>query len=869
MRRRITLYIGGERADLDDGSFLLFNYTAEDTDSPAVVRNSFSRTVTLPGTPRNNAIFGSFFRLDRVTQYGIGGTGVDFDPTQKTPFVIYDEAGQVLESGYLKLDRVKGSGASAQYACTLYGGLGSFFYSLAYDAQGNKRSLADLDFLGTADPATEMNFTINRANIAAAWARLGGDDTAPALWDVLNFAPCYNGRPGGSFDADKALIHAESAGLLTSDEEGRATRGGFVLASLTKDYTDWEMHDLRSYLQRPVLRVKALFAALSSQANNGGWTVNLDPAFFNADNPYYEKAWLTLPVLNTLDVEITEASGNLSWALGSAIIIPGGGNASANYKVAARFRPAVTPATAQTAPMYLHCFDQNNGSYLNVIRYRITGYDALDNVLAVSTVHVSSMRVTRDGVPTIDFLGHFDATGAWVGEDVIIGLEAQGLHHIVIERTALPFAWDNTHGGIGDAVWTNTAYYNSIVSVTAFGQGNVVIGYSSRTSGSARSGSVITKGMLLKTKATPAEYLLSFAKMFNLRFLCDKATKTVSILARSTFFNGVVEDLSRRVDHTQEPEKQPLVFDQRWYDWALPVEGEFADYYANVYGRQYGVHRVNTAYAFNADVKDVLEGSVYRGACEVLAVGKYFVDFTLVGGPTPVYHPAIFLDQGGTYALYASDGKTEDYPLPVPPSTAIWTWWNAARQTYDAFSKAQFHDKDGKGLDTRDTLLFFDGVEDVSGLRLSLTDDTPLMMALNSNTPCWLPDACVWDEAAVVAALPRFSRYVREDGEIVKSWDMGTPLEVAIPGAVFADDSGIFPQYWASYIADRYDDDTAVMTCRVNLAGIQVGEDLLRRFWWYGGALWALNKISNYSMTTWDLTDCEFVKVQDPDNYTE
>ena len=59
------------------------------------------------------------------------------------------------------------------------------------------------------------------------------------------------------------------------------------------------------------------------------------------------------------------------------------------------------------------------------------------------------------------------------------------------------------------------------------------------------------------------------------------------------------------------------------------------------------------------------------------------------------------------------------------------------------------------------------------------------------------------------------------------------------------------------------------MKCKVNLSGMQVGQDLMRDFYWYDNTIWMLNKIENYSMTTDDLTECEFVKVKDIKNYTE
>ena len=81
MRNKVQLYIGGKRADLDDGSFILFTYTAEELTNPTIVRNSFSRQITLKGTPTNDEIFGHIYRNDRLTQYGGGTTGPDFDPT--------------------------------------------------------------------------------------------------------------------------------------------------------------------------------------------------------------------------------------------------------------------------------------------------------------------------------------------------------------------------------------------------------------------------------------------------------------------------------------------------------------------------------------------------------------------------------------------------------------------------------------------------------------------------------------------------------------------------------------------------------------------------------------------------------------------
>ena len=68
-------------------------------------------------------------------------------------------------------------------------------------------------------------------------------------------------------------------------------------------------------------------------------------------------------------------------------------------------------------------------------------------------------------------------------------------------------------------------------------------------------------------------------------------------------------------------------------------------------------------------------------------------------------------------------------------------------------------------------------------------------------------------------------------------------------------------------MTDRYDDDTFILSCKVDLRGLFVGRELMNRFFYYQGAIFVLNKIINHSLTTWDETECEFVKVQDKSNY--
>lgn len=882
MRRKIELWVGNLRADLADDSFILMNYTVEDLTSPAIVKNSFSKQITLPGTTANNRIFGEIFRNDRQTQYhATNETGINFDPTRKTTWRIYNERSEVLDSGYLRLNGVtRKRNTVVEYKVTLYGGLGSFLYGLAYNESGEKRTLADLDFLGTANPATELNFTLNAAAVNAAWQRIAAATGNPSqLWDIINFAPCYNGKPSGTFDANKGLLDVVACGIA---HDATGTVGGIALVELAKEYTEWQTKDLRSYLQRPVVRLRSIIEAICASRNNGGWSVDLDQEFFDAENPYWQKTWMTLPIIDTENI-ISDAggSGTLTWSQvgGDASVVEATiPNAASDkfYTIDVRIRPAVQLAASQSGTLNLHCEDSGT-NYMSYVQYLVNAYNASNTLVASTAVRVSSRQPAAEAgdVPQMDAVSTFTASGnagSWNGSQLAATVSGRGISRIRVTATTVALKWGTTSANEpdGNAMWTNNQSYASLVSASKYygdyGGGSYT--YSDIDGG--RSGKTVTKAILLSGGGTPADYLLAMCKTFGLMIVADGATKTVSIEKRSTFYQNTVVDITDRIDMDDGFDKEPFAFDAKWYVWAAKYEsGEWAKSYAEKYGRTFGQQRVDTGYSFDANTNSVMDSVIFHGAVMALENAKYYCSIAEGGHLIP----AVLLDRGAKYNITASATSTEEVDINLPSESAAITWMNAANPSYDLFPKPQFHDKDDAAFDERDTLLFFDGMT-ASGSPYTLTDDTQAMLTLNGGTPCWLLQWTDVDGACAAPALPKFSRYLdyteQHQGYVYeRSLDFGTPAEVPIPGITFRDGATIWPAYFERYIADRYDDDSSVVRCKVNLAGMQVGPDLFRQFYWFDGAVWALNRIINHSMTTWDLTECEFVKVQDIDNYTE
>ena len=308
MSRRVTLYIGGEKADLSEASPILFNWTREELDNPTIVRNSYTHPLVLPATPANNAIFGHFHRLDRRTDLTPGvDIGVGFNPLKRASFTLYYDDMTVAARGYLKLDEIQLRGDQAySYSCTLYGGLGSLFFSLDEKDDGQKRTLADLIYkdLNDADVEPENEtMPVTRANVAVLY---GASllDPIPSWSNIVSFAPFYNGIPDGDFDANKGIIRpADSFNFPAPVTVGGTsynlmTGMNTELVTFASKHTEWEMRDFRCYLQRPVVSVKAVLEALTDAQNTGDWTLALDGTFFTAGtNSWYDDAWMTLPML--------------------------------------------------------------------------------------------------------------------------------------------------------------------------------------------------------------------------------------------------------------------------------------------------------------------------------------------------------------------------------------------------------------------------------------------------------------------------------------------------------------------------------------------------------------------------------------------
>lgn len=320
------LYINGNKVELDNaGVAILFNRQRTDYTNPTIVRNSFTKTIKLPGTKVNNSIFNEIWKLDRVQWSNA------FNASKRTPFILMNN-GALVEQGYVKLNNIVWNGQFYTYEVTLYGELGNLLYGLSYniDSETDEVSpltLADLDF-------GFKEFRISKDLIDYAWKRLDGDASVSGdnykIFDTINFMVSYDGIPqANNFDTKSVWCSVDrKASVNWKDHHYYANQfpseivednvtykyintrlskmdpeDHYAFMELKKDLSPLEMRDLRSYLLRPVINIKKMFEAIGKYiGDHYGYTLDMSDPFFSTYD--FSSTWMTLSMLYEIDPDV-------------------------------------------------------------------------------------------------------------------------------------------------------------------------------------------------------------------------------------------------------------------------------------------------------------------------------------------------------------------------------------------------------------------------------------------------------------------------------------------------------------------------------------------------------------------------------------
>ena len=918
----LHLYIGNREVEFHSNPEILYTYQTDELNNPTIVKNSFSKTITIYGSSANNQLFGHFWNVERLQVNGGDGSGVYFNASKKMPFTLYI-GNEIYEQGYVKLDEVRRVDGNYEYDITLFGGLGDFFYNLSINDDGNEMKLSDLAF------GENIDFTININTVKEAWTAL--ENGTNGKWQTINFMPAYNGLPD-DFDSNKIIINTKGTNLAKTKAEGGKnykTKNDYVLGTLPDEMTEWETRDLRSYLQRPCIRMKEVVKACCDPVNNGGYEVVLDSDFFNENNPYWEKTWMTLPMIQALEYDsgeqtlegakliASETTGDTEGYMYQDLNFDMGEYPnSVPSSISVKATIDVNLSSVNTS--YVWFWNRNGDSYhtgwwcVGSLFCQLLAFNG-DTVVGASQVYNLTTPIRHNGKlyygdntdyngghkytpymgkPITNILGTFKSDGftrenASIPAEftfVINGLTTNvtsvkmcyywGASKDKIKKNDRAFSlFDRTYSN-GWVTQEYRSHYatepNKVAMAIKSSNLKAVLG---GTIG--RTGTEVTKSLILNTEASPADYLLSYCKMFGLYFTKDVYENKIYIETRKSFYNrDEVINLEELVDYSKGVNISPIAFDTKWVQFSQEKdETQFSSNYLTTKGIDYGCKVLNTGYEFNSEKKELLEENVIKSGIEGLERSKYFVAYNNDNVCRP------WFGYGLKYNLYNGDDTIEVNGTNAAGSNIMGINEGEGMKYYDIFPKLQFHDADNSPTDGNNCLVFFSGVKDLSSGRTNpisyyLTDDCYWQSQLNEGTPCWLfttSDTDVYERPAArkINSIPVFERYLTDStgNKVKKSLDFGSPQELFIPSYSITDEVNIYHNFWKTYLEDLYDINTRVLTAWVRIIG-QPNPNWLRKFYWFENAIWRINKITDWNVGSYDTTKVEFVKVQDVGDYT-
>ena len=908
------LYIKGQECDLNETFAVQLSYTAEDTESPSAVITEYSKTVTLPRTGKNDLIFNFIGDLDRVqdneTYY--------FNPLERIPMLLTYKGSTVLE-GYAKLENI----SNDSYSVTLYSGVADFFYSFSTDTDGDTFTIDRLRF------ETDLDFDITKETVNTAWQRLKNPNkTGTNKWDTINFAPMYNGLPE-DIDAGKALINISgssvfTASTMTSDGNTYETYQDNMLAlsSFSDEHTEWEIGDLRSYCQRPVLNVKKFFEAIQTTAYEKGFILNLDEGFFNNLNPYYSKTWLTMPMLTQLETDgqtwtgrcsstytedvkpKTEATANVIFTgqlNGTEVSLPdvnGKSNLNIKFSLSADVNYSGSELytgflmhnynSTQTGNTSNDSYNQNNNSGI-VIQFIVKDVDN-DSIIAASPTYTLSSLIDGQVKKYPSYVGYgsnqegiagtfknnsgrweFTGIGGNTEFDAVVE-DVPRVNNMSVSMVVYSYAtklyrdneyWlDNLRKG--EEIKTLRGHVND---------GDLIFTSFGKTGSNAH----ITARMMFSNMGSVADYMIGFSKMFGLKWLQEG--KTINLMTRNRYYTKAINDYSDDSDRSNI-KTEPLTHNKRYYDLKNDAdETYFTEKYKRDWGAEYGRQRVDTGYKFDSDVEEFFKDLAYKGGVYGKMKSNYYRHIkgkNWNGTTNREWIPSPILDKI-TYSL-VKNGNDPDDTKDIEVGMDVIKYINySPTARYDCNDRMCFADSSDGAVDGDSVLLFYNGYKeqkDANGFPIDymLTDDLEAMFALNGDNATWLITSTEFDTtgkriAYKYDALPDFGRYYTDGtNSIVLSMDMGEPKELYCDLASNPNTT-IYSRFWKRYLIDQMNVDARKINVPL-LYRAGMDAQTLRDFIKIDNQVYMLNS-ADYNVGTTGLTDSELIKINDVYNYTQ
>ena len=285
MNARIILKINGNEVDIVNSEQFAqqfaITYSFSDLYEPDKVTDSYSKSITLPGTANNNAIFGHIWKFDF--------NNVDkFNASQLSDFQLFLN-NELWQTGTAQLQEISINDNVISYKVVLFGSITRVMSMLLNSdlEDENNKLLRNLKY------KSKLTHTLTPETIGRMWD--GHNHTGYIdLQDYMQYIPCQNGLYD-NFSSNKALRYKNRKWVVGPVVESASNAD---INSGDTEFDEYTMNEYRVEYQRPAMKMNKLIEQICTDIAPDA-SINLDRDFFNNNNPYWNNTYLTLSQYTT------------------------------------------------------------------------------------------------------------------------------------------------------------------------------------------------------------------------------------------------------------------------------------------------------------------------------------------------------------------------------------------------------------------------------------------------------------------------------------------------------------------------------------------------------------------------------------------
>lgn len=842
----IRLFIENREIELDASVQFALTRQFENLSNPTSIINAWSKTVSIPFTAKNHETFGSIYRIDREIIAG-GSIGVYFDPYKKLDFRLeWDNS--ILMSGYAKMNEIKKTGGTGTYEITLFGQLGKVFQEMqkiTFDT-----TTSDTSYLINGelyiDDYIDYNLVFNNWNYGnqrqSKPIKKGQPDYSPH--DIMGFAP--NNSINEGFDYKTFQVNDNTSALFTDvlgDSFTEAT-GIEPNSVIPNGLMPREIGEYRSYLQLPYIYFNKLFQIFEEKAEAvTGYTFDLDPEWFNVNNPYWYKlvfmlkgfdtkkgetkknqyavwpystaGWQKSSSINTLTTHRTTNlvygetySEMLPMVDGSVTFNDGKWNIPANTTVS--FKIDLNTQIYDMQGTNNPVFNANNAIFV-----RLKAEDMNGNSLGYETVVIKHPNCTlAQGYTAVEFSG---STKSGSTDKFVIPfyLNVQNRNNSVTPVRFRVESWcengtywpTTSNGSSGSYILTLDMHASNGIMTTIVNQG------------SFHSGSHFILNDLWNNEKNVFNEIINYCKMFRIAIYIDESRKKIIFRRYPAFFNQntSIANWTDKVDKSKDFTIKPVSFEDKYILFNYEDnKTKLGEEYKAKYGVNYGDYRLKTEYNFNESTNQLFKG-IQASICNTDNVLSW----------TNLY-----------------DNKQIMYSFP---------------NEIHVYNK----DKDNKYVDCFGRYYFYRGMRSfdttpVLNLRtVHISDDTAFQQYNNNY---------FYTQSSGTS----IQQYAYPWLDVVYEDEMclfNIPSANYTASQNYANKNTIFSNFWSDYINERYNVQNKLITCYLRLDPQDYAMFEFNKFVLIGNQLCMVNKIYDFDVTSSEPTKVDLLTIQDVSGY--